>query len=117
MTLHGHHRGPGRPPVHGNRHTMGDDRRHSRRFRIDLLVELPVGTGTTRDVSESGLLFDTTQNLPLVEGDPIDFDLVLGRFDPQGPYRVKCAGEVVRVEHRESGVSVAVTLRSYDVAR
>ena len=106
-------RGPGRPPGRGLRATLGGDRRGARRYRLDLPVELTDGRGVTRDVSESGLLFETTHVLAL--GTHVEFNLVMGRFDPQGPYRVKCAGEVVRIESNESGTSVAVHLRSYDV--
>lgn len=76
-------------------------------------VTLPVGQGVTRDISESGLCFDTDQPLALAE--QLEFSLLLGRFDPQGAYRVMCAGEVIRVEPSASGLSVAVKLRSYDV--
>ena len=92
---------------------MGSDRRRARRYRIDLAVELAAGRGVTRDVSESGVLFETQLTLTL--GDYVEFSLVLGRFDPQGPYRVKCAGEVIRLEPHESGQSIAIHLSSYDV--
>jgi hypothetical protein len=77
-------------------------------------VALPGGQGTTRDISELGLCFDTDQPMALAE--QVEFSLVLGRFDPQGAYRVRCAGEVIRVERNPAGLSVAVKLRSYDVA-
>jgi hypothetical protein len=100
--------------MQGPRLSGHDDRRRARRYRIDVPVTLPVGRGITRDISESGLCFDTDQPLALAEH--VEFSLVLGRFDPQGSYRVMCAGEVIRVEPNPAGLSVAVKLRSYDVS-
>lgn len=108
-----HPRGPGRPPGRSARPTRAGDRRRARRYRLDLPVEFNNGHGLTRDVSESGVLFDTQVTLNV--GDHVEFSLVLGRYDPQGPYRVKCAGEVIRIEPDESGRSVAIHLNAYDV--
>lgn len=87
------------------------NRRGARRYRLSVPVTLPAGTGTTLNISESGVLFETLKSLTL--GDDIEFALLLGQFDPAGPYRVRCAGRVVRVERSGLNFGVAVQLHSY----
>ena len=89
------------------------DRRQARRYHVVVPVELDTGTGVTRDVSEVGVLFETTTVMHL--GEVIEFALLLGQFDPAGSYRVRCSGEVVRVGERDNVYAVAVQLHSYSL--
>ena len=89
------------------------DRRRARRYYVSLPVDFGRGTGVTRDVSEVGVLFDT--DAAFRPGEGLEFALVLGEYELGGRYRVRCSGEVVRVEPRETGYSVAVQLNSYSL--
>jgi len=87
------------------------DRRQARRYRIAVPVELDHGTGLTRDISTSGVFFETDQSCSV--GTTLSFSLVLEHADPRGPMRLHCRGEVVRVEQKEGKVGVAVCFTSY----
>lgn len=66
----------------------------------------------TCNVSESGVLFETDARFSL--GQTIDFSIVFGEDEPAYQYRVRCLGEVVRVEPRGSSRGVvAIKLHSY----
>jgi hypothetical protein len=87
------------------------DRRHARRYRVAVPVELELGTGLTRDISASGVFFETGSLFPV--GITISFSLVLEHADPGGLVRLQCQGEVVRVEQHEGKVGVAVCFTAY----
>ena len=89
------------------------DRRRARRYRLIVPVDLDHGTGVTRDVSEIGVLFETT--VPPQLGEVIEFALLMGEFDPGAGYRVRCSGEVVRIEEVRNTYAVAVHLHSYSL--
>lgn len=93
----------------------GSDRRRATRYQVGLPVELQNGNGITRDVSESGVFFETDQ--PFESGAQISFSLILGHGDPEGPFRLHCKGSVVRVEPREEKIGVAARITSYRPAR
>jgi len=76
-------------------------------------VDLPSGDGVTRDVSEIGVLFETATAMH--PGDEVQFALLLGEYDPGGRYRVRCSGQVVRVEEIPNAYAVAVRLHSYSL--
>ena len=94
---------PGGPP-------RFHERRQAPRLPIAIPVELEGGTGLTRDVSVSGVFFETDRRLVL--GEQIRLTLVMGRLSPDSPVRLQCEGRVVRVERREmqvrQGVAVAI---------
>ena len=95
---------------------MGDtqestDRRQARRYRVAVPVELEHGKGVTRDISASGIFFETDLSYPL--GVTLSFSLVLEHADPGGPVHLQCQGEVVRVKRCEGKVGVAVRFTSY----
>lgn len=75
---------------------------------VTLPVELQNGNGVTRDVSASGVFFETDVSFSARTG--IIFSLLLEHADPAGPIRLHCHGEVVRVErvHDKFGVAVAI---------
>jgi hypothetical protein len=84
------------------------------RFPFELRVELAQGVGVTRNVSAGGVYFVTDQ--PHSAGDAADFTLVLGDLTYGGPWRLRCAGTVLRVEPRGNKVGVAATIVSYQVS-
>ncbi len=88
-----------------------NDRRRMLRFQVALPVELDDGKGVTRDVSLSGVFFETDQSFSPSE--PIRLVLVLEHVQPGRPVRLHCEGRVVRVNRRNGKVGVAVAISSY----
>lgn len=91
------------------------DRRRAPRLAIELPVELDQGTGRTRDMSTTGVYFETPQ--ALAPGVSIRLSLMLadaavfvGEHPAPAPLRLECEGRIVRVEHREDAVGVAAAL-------
>lgn len=87
------------------------DRRRAARFQIAIPVELEGGTGITRDVSLSGVFFETEQSF--APGEEISLALVLERASPTRPVRLQCDGRVVRVTRFDGRIGVAVAFSSY----
>lgn len=87
------------------------DRRRMLRFRVALPVELEDGKGITRDVSLSGVFFETDQSFSPSEA--IRLVLVLEHVHPGRPVRLHCEGRVVRVSRRDGKMGVAVAITSY----
>jgi hypothetical protein len=87
------------------------DRRQAARFRIAIPVELEGGMGTTRDVSLSGVFFETEQSF--APGEQISLALVLERVSLGRPVRLQCDGRVVRVTPVDRRIGVAVAFSSY----
>ena len=71
-----------------------------------LPVSLDGGTGITRDVSASGVFFETDVNY--APGSEISFAIEL--HGPAGKMMFKCQGLIVRVEDRGSKVGVAAKI-------
>ena len=78
-------------------------------------IELKDGKGITRDFSSTGIFFETDKSF--TRGQPIDFTIVLDNVDPDRHVRVKCRGEIVRVEASGHKIGVAVTISSYNFER
>jgi len=91
--------------------TEFSERRRAPRFRIDIRVELEEGMGLTRDVSLSGVFFETDQ--PLAPGEQVSLVMVLERVSPNRPVRLQCEGRVVRVNQFDKGLGVAVAISDY----
>ena len=71
-----------------------------------LPVRLGNATGMTRDVSASGIFFETDAADAM--GDLISFTV---EFDtPRGKRVLKCKGDVVRIEPRNAGTGIAVRI-------
>lgn len=82
------------------------DKRSEQRIPATYPVNLGGATGITSDVSASGIFFETSADFSV--GSPISFTV---EFDSPGGRKVlKCAGSVVRIETRDSGVGVAVRI-------
>jgi len=90
------------------------ERRQAVRFPIAIPVELDEGTGITRDVSLSGVSFETNQWF--APGEPVRLTLVLERASPGDPIRLQCEGQVVRVGQSNEKVEVAVAITSHSFA-
>ena len=84
---------------------VGADRRRAPRYYVQLPVELPHGTGTTVDMSEDGVRFESTHRF--AQGEPLTVRLVFRHV--AGDYtRIDVTGKVVRVEERGEIFLVAV---------
>jgi hypothetical protein len=80
----------------------------SREERVSaaLPVSLDRGVGITRDVSASGVFFETDVNY--APGSEISFAIELR--GPAGKMMFKCRGQIVRVEDRGGKVGVAAKI-------
>jgi len=90
------------------------ERRKEYRFRGALDVELEKGSGITHDLSASGVYFVTDQSFAPAE--PIEFFLNLEHSDLGPLVRVRCLGEIVRVNSMGKRMGVAVAVSSYSFA-
>jgi len=87
------------------------ERRQALRFPIRLPVELEQGTGITRNISISGVFFETDQAFST--GDSIRLTLVLEPIFSGIPTRLHCLGKIVRAEWHEKKPGVGVAFTSY----
>lgn len=82
------------------------DQRREERIITALPVDLGTATGITRDVSASGVFFETDATYAL--GSEISFAVELDT--PGGRMMLRCEGEIVRIEPRDARVGVAVKI-------
>ena len=87
------------------------EKRRTSRSQGKLPVTLEGGKGITRDFNSSGIFFETDQ--PFSPGKPIEFAIKLEYADLAGPIRLKCWGEIVRVEKSGQKIGIATTIDSY----
>lgn len=87
-----------------------NDQRQAARFEGAIPVETEIGEGLTRDFSNSGVFFETDKTYS--PGQKIEFSFVLEHFISDRPMRVKCQGEIIRVEEKGRNVGVASTISS-----
>ena len=80
------------------------DKRRGARVSASVPVEVAGMTGTARDVSAGGIYIETESGYAL--GSPVDVELDLDT--PWGKVMFRSRGKIVRVEHREEKVGVAV---------
>jgi hypothetical protein len=84
-----------------------EDNRREERVRAALRVDLGNNTsGVTRDVSASGIFFETDARF--AAGRSIAFAIDIDA--PGGKMTLSCQGEIVRVEQRDRRVGVAVRI-------
>ena len=77
------------------------------REAINLPVQLDSGVSvTTRDISASGMYFETDSLQHL--GDVVHLEINLDT--PGGPMKLKAQGQIVRIEFHDSRTGVAVKL-------
>ena len=84
----------------------GKERRKEERVAVSLPVSMANTVEVTRDISPSGVYFEA--NTPFVLGERIGF--VIEFSDLGDNLMLKCNGEIVRVENRNSKVGVAVKI-------
>lgn len=89
-------------------------RRREPRYESNLAVALEGGSGIARNVSASGIFFET--EVPFREGAPIRFTI---DFTPDagGPLTMQCHGRVVRIEARDSSYGVAARIEEVQFTR
>ncbi len=87
------------------------ERRRAERFKGTIPVELKEGRGLTRDFSADGVYFETDQ--PLDVGEQLDFTMQLEHADPHNPLRLRCRGDVLRVEPGLAKIGVAVVISTH----
>lgn len=104
MSLKGKERGKRKRtlPAQG-REKRGDE-------RVDAQYPVDVGgaAGVTRNVSASGIYFETA--VPYVVGSEVDLTIDLDT--PGGTMKLRCRGEIVRVKPAEGRMGVAVKILS-----
>src|SRR5262252_6099456 len=75
---------------------------------------LDEAAGHTEDISVSGIyatLLDRTAQFRL--GASVRLEMQFSHGNPDGPLKVACEGQVVRVDHHDQQVSVAASITSY----
>jgi hypothetical protein len=87
------------------------EKRRSHRHQGAAPIELEEGKGVTRDFSGTGIFFETDQSF--TSGQAIEFTIVLEHVDPDRPVRLKCRGQIVRVEKSDQKIGIAAAIRSY----
>lgn len=81
--------------------------RSEERHATDLCLRLGEGSGIAKNVSPTGIYFET--EVPLDPGATIHFEIDFN--DPtSGPLRIRCAASVVRVEHKDGKVGVGARI-------
>ena len=88
--------------------------RKEERVVTELMLELEGGHGRVRNVSASGIYFLT--DVPLQEGQPLDFKLVFSDL-PSGPLEVKCAARVVRIDDQGTTKGIGAAISSFEFRR
>ena len=87
-----------------------DEQRRTERVTVVLPVNLPDGTGRTRDVSAAGVYIVTDR--PHERAATLRFTLRLDHAAPGAPLWLHCQGRVVRVEAVGAEVGLAVAIHS-----
>jgi hypothetical protein len=89
------------------------DRRRAWRYPVTLDVAVESHNAISRDVSASGIYFETDASL--VPGQQISFALTLERVYPDVRLDLQCLGKIVRVERRNGRLGVAATIDSWSL--
>lgn len=88
--------------------------RKEQRVESKLAIALDGGTGISRNVSASGIYFET--EVPLREGASVSFSVAF--TNPEGqPVRMFCAGWVVRTERLEGKTGVGARIDEFHIER
>jgi len=88
---------------------MGNEYRTEAREQVSLPLKLDGGLGAvTRDISASGLFFETSSEQQV--GNLIDVEIDLDT--PSGPMKLKAQGQIVRIESHGRRIGVGVKLLS-----
>lgn len=101
-----------------NGHPAHLERRSAPRYRLAAPVCFEGGTGVTRDVSATGLFFETT--VPIEAEQRLSLSISISHPGPGGALGLTCHGRVRRVERpeaqggREAMLGVAVAVDAVD---
>jgi len=87
--------------------------RREERVATSLPLTMVEGKGVARNVSASGIYFET--DAQLTEGSPLSFTVEF-EDSPGGPLRAQCVARVVRVERRDGKVCVGAAIESFSFA-
>lgn len=87
------------------------DKRRAERIPVTLPVQVGKRNGQTRDISVTGMYFETDESF--APGSEVDFSMDLQYVKPGGTVRLVCKGRIVRVERKDGRVGVAVAIDSY----
>jgi hypothetical protein len=81
------------------------------RYPLRLPVELPAGSGVTRNISASGILFEASAGPgpPALSGDTVRLRVLLCDRPGEIPLQLAAEARVVRVERQAAGMLIAVT--------
>jgi hypothetical protein len=91
----------------------GSELREAPRFPGSLPVLTENSKGITRDLSHSGIFFETDGSFS--PGQSIEFSFVLEHLYPDRPVCLKCKGSIVRVEKKGQRTGIATTIDSYSI--
>ena len=91
----------------------GSEAREAPRFPGALPVITGSSKGITRDLSSSGIFFETDDSF--LPGQTIEFSIILEYLHPERPVYVQCSGAIVRVEKNGTKICVAATIDSYSL--
>ena len=87
--------------------------REANRFTSALPVVTERGKGITRDLSCTGIFFETEGSFS--SGQSIDFAIPLEHLYPDCHVFLKFKGTIVRVEKNGQSIGVATTIDSYSI--
>jgi hypothetical protein len=89
------------------------EQRKSVRYKGEIPLKVKEGTGLTRDFSTNGIYFITGQALSV--GERLEVVMLLVRERMRQVWRLRCEGEVLRVEPtvEKFGVAFAINYRTF----
>lgn len=94
---------------------MNDDRRQASRYPIRVPIDLGTATGVTRDLSLSGVYFETSRTMDV--GSEIHFKCVLEHAGLGEPLVINCSGKIIRVTNLdESRIGIAAAIDELELA-
>ena len=93
--------------------TVSSERRHSRRYPLEVSTRVGEGEGRTRDMSSRGLYCLAPTSLD--RGDTIELRLTLTAASALGPVTLHVRGHVLRVDQLEEEQGLAVVIEAWDV--
>ena len=92
--------------------TANRERRRDQRDPKELRMDLGAISGTTRNISASGLFFET--DTPLTVGCEVRF--VVDLDTPDGGKALRCRGEVLRIKPQAGRMGIAVRILDSTIA-
>jgi hypothetical protein len=87
--------------------------RREERVATELAITMPGASGVARNVSASGIYFET--DAQLAEGSTLNFTVEF-EDSPGGPLRAQCVARIVRVERHGEKIGVGAAIESFSFA-